>query len=60
MQVLRRLFIVLAWFFFGGFGLVLLIDGGNPPEVGFTLIGIAVVLTFAFNWVFADKKRDDE
>ena len=60
MQVLRRLFIVLAWFFFGGFGLILLLDGGNPPLVGFMFIGIAVVLTFAFNWVFADKRNDNE
>ena len=55
MQVARRLLIVAAWFFFGGLGLILLIDGGNPPIVGLGLIGIAVLLTLAFNWVFAEK-----
>ena len=60
MQVARRLAIVLAWFFFGGLGVILLIDGGNPPIAGLLLIGVAVVLTFAFNWVFADKRNDDE
>lgn len=60
MQVLRRLFIFLAWLFFGGLGFLGLYEGGIQDEVAWRLIGIAVILTIAFNWVFADKERDDE
>ena len=60
MQALRRLFIFLAWFFFGGFGLLLFSEGGIQDEVGWRFIGIAVILTIAFNWVFADKNSDNE
>ncbi len=60
MQVLRRLFIFLAWLFFGGLGFLGLYEGGIQDEEAWWLIGVAVILTIAFNWVFADKERDDE
>ena len=61
MQVARRLAIVATWLVLGILTLLLFTSGAEGGVLlGAIVTGLAVVLTFAFNWMFADKKRDAE
>ena len=61
MQVARRLAIVITWLVLGIIALLLFTSGAEGGVlVGSIVISLAIVLTFAFNWVFADKRSNDE
>ena len=56
MQVARRLAIVITWLVLGIIALICFASGSTGIPLGILAVVLAVVLTFAFNWVFADKK----
>ena len=55
MQVARRLAIVITWLILGIIGFLGFASGSSGYPLGYAAIGLAIVLTLAFNWVFADK-----
>ena len=60
MQVARRLAIVITWLILGIIGFLGFASGSSGYPLGYAAIGLAIVLTLAFNWVFADNRSDDE
>ena len=55
MQVARRLAIVITWLILGIIGFLGFASGSSGYPLDYGAIGLAIVLTLAFNWVFADK-----
>ena len=56
MQVMRRFSIVIIWIV----ALFLIIDSMGFIKDQITTALIALALTYAVNWVFADKKSDNQ
>ena len=59
MQVARRLTIVITWTVLGIIALICFASGSSGIPLGTLAVVLAVILTFAFNWVFADKKSKE-